>query len=69
MISETTALGAAMLAGLAIGTYASTDELSRIWKASQSFTSTMAAPLREEKLKRWKMAIEAVSVFEVKDHD
>jgi glycerol kinase len=69
MISETTALGAAMLAGLAMGTYASTDDLSRIWKASQQFNPSMDPKLRAEKLNRWKMAIDAVSVFEVTDHD
>jgi glycerol kinase len=69
MISETTALGAAMLAGLAIGTYKSTDDLSRIWKASQSFKPNMSAEIRNSLLSRWKMAIEAVMVFKVTDHE
>jgi glycerol kinase len=69
MISETTALGAAMLAGLAIGTYKSTDDLSRIWKASQSFKPNMSPEVREELLARWKKAIEAVMMFKVTDHE
>jgi glycerol kinase len=62
-ISETTALGAAMLAGLAVGIYKNTADLSKVWKASQTFKPSMKEELRKEKLERWHMAIQAVTVF------
>ena len=36
-ITETTALGAAFLAGLATGFWKSTDDLEKLWKEDQSF--------------------------------
>lgn len=69
LISETTALGAAMLAGLAIGVYKNTSDLSKIWKASFTFKPMMEEALRKEKLCRWKMAIEAVTAFKTDNHE
>lgn len=57
-ISETTALGAAYLAGLAIGFWKSKDELSSHWQADKIFTPKM--PLTEAKNLRenWSRAVE-----------
>jgi glycerol kinase len=40
-ISETTALGAAYLAGLAVGFWKSRDEIDRFWRKDREFTPTM----------------------------
>jgi glycerol kinase len=55
--TETTALGAAFLAGLAVGLWSSTDELRRRWKLDRSFTPTMSADERETRYSRWKEAV------------
>lgn len=65
LISETTALGAAMLAGLAVGIYKNTSDLSKVWKASQSFKPTMSVSDREDKLEHWSMAISAVTHYRI----
>ncbi|NTW95253.1 MAG: glycerol kinase GlpK [Erysipelotrichaceae bacterium] len=69
LISETTALGAAMLAGLAIGVYKSTADLSKVWKTSQIFKPQMDEKTRKEKLERWRMAINAVTAFKCDHHE
>jgi len=69
LISETTALGAAMLAGLAVGIYKSTDELSKVWKASQTFRPNMDEKTRAEKLALWHMAISAVTHFKTNNDE
>lgn len=43
-VIETTALGAAYLAGLSSGVYRSTDELSDLWRAERRFMPTLGAP-------------------------
>ena len=42
-VTETTALGAAYLAGLSCGLYASTDELSQLWRVERRFEPTLSA--------------------------
>ena len=42
-VIETTALGAAYLAGLSSGVYRSTDELSRLWRADRRFVPTLSS--------------------------
>jgi glycerol kinase len=54
---ETTALGAAYLAGLATGMYKSTDEIKKNRKIAQTFTPTRDDSWREEKLAIWKKAV------------
>ncbi len=41
---ETTALGAAFLAGLAAGVYCSLDDIARLWQAERRFTPQMPQP-------------------------
>ena len=56
-VTETTALGAAYLAGLTTGVYHSTDELSSLWKAEQRFLPTMAATRSAELMQGWEHAV------------
>lgn len=56
-VIETTALGAAYLAGLATGVYQSTDELSALWQAERRFLPTMAPARAAELMERWEHAV------------
>ncbi|MDE0103325.1 MAG: glycerol kinase GlpK [Bryobacterales bacterium] len=54
---ETTALGAAFLAGLATGYWSGTEELERFWSVDRTFEPTMEASRREELYGGWKTAV------------
>ncbi|MDO4266970.1 MAG: glycerol kinase GlpK [Eubacteriales bacterium] len=54
---ETTALGAAYLAGLAVGYWKSKDEIRKNWKISCEFVSAMEEERREKLVKGWKRAV------------
>ncbi|QEA13130.1 glycerol kinase GlpK [Comamonas flocculans] len=54
---ETTALGAAYLAGLAAGVYADLEELSAQWQVERCFTPTMAPGRAAELMARWEHAV------------
>jgi glycerol kinase len=56
-VQETTALGAAYLAGLGEGVWSSTDELSGHWKADRDFEPT-ADPEVESRYASWRRAVE-----------
>jgi glycerol kinase len=56
-VIETTALGAAYLAGLASGVYTSTDELSSLWRSERHFSPTMAPQRASELMARWEHAV------------
>ena len=56
-VTETTALGAAYLAGLATGVYKSTDELSGLWQAERRFLPTLARDRADELMQRWEHAV------------
>ena len=56
-IAETTALGAAMLAGMQAGVYPGPDALARRWKCGTRFESTMTASDRDAHLARWRDAV------------
>ncbi|WP_394755605.1 glycerol kinase GlpK [Rhodoferax sp.] len=56
-VTETTALGAAYLAGLATGVYRSTDELSALWQAERRFLPTLARERATELMARWEHAV------------
>jgi glycerol kinase len=58
VVAETTALGAAYLAGLAVGYWSSTDEVKRNWALDREFTSAMSAQERTKRCRRWKRAVE-----------
>ena len=54
---ETTALGAAYLAGLASGLYQGTEELAALWQAERRFLPTLDKARAEESMQRWEHAV------------
>lgn len=65
MINETTALGAAYLAGLAIGYWKDKEEIAKQWQIERSFTPDFADEKRQELYNGWKKAVEATRVFKI----
>lgn len=63
VIQETTALGAAYLAGLAIGFWKTTDEIKASWKLDQRFKPDMDDAERRRCLEGWQTAIDATRGF------
>ena len=57
-VTETTALGAAYLAGLAVGYWDSIEQISKQWKSDRRFEPTISADERQSKLDGWKRAVE-----------
>ncbi|NSW89076.1 MAG: glycerol kinase GlpK [Firmicutes bacterium] len=57
-ITETTALGAAYLAGLGVGFWNSKEDISNEWVLDRVFTPTMSDEVRKEKYLNWKKAVE-----------
>jgi glycerol kinase len=62
-VNETTALGAAYLAGLAVGFWKDQLEISKQWKLERTFTNQMDDKQRTKLYKGWKKAIQAAIVF------
>ncbi|MDB5891140.1 MAG: glpK [Polaromonas sp.] len=56
-VVETTALGAAYLAGLSSGVYTSIDELSAMWRAERTFRPTLGADRAAALMDRWEHAV------------
>jgi glycerol kinase len=56
-VIETTALGAAYLAGLYSGVYAGLDELSKQWRAERTFHPTLSRERAAEKMAQWEHAV------------
>ena len=54
---ETTALGAAYLAGLAVGYWKDMDEVRRNWQREREFRPILCQEEREKKIKGWKRAV------------
>ena len=57
MIRETTALGAAYLAGLAVGLWRDTDELRRFWREETTFVPVMESLRSRSLLAGWHKAV------------
>ena len=57
-VTETTALGAAYLAGLAVGFWNSQDEIARQWRLERRFEPAMSADERESLYAGWGAAVE-----------
>ncbi|MDP4164801.1 MAG: FGGY-family carbohydrate kinase, partial [Bacillota bacterium] len=62
-INETTALGAAYLAGLAVGFWKSQNEIAEKWSIDQSFEPSMDEENRDRLYEGWKKAIKATMAF------
>ncbi len=60
---ETTALGAAYLAGLATGFWKSKEEIKENWKLGREFEPTMDAQKRKELLKGWHIAVKCARLY------
>ncbi len=61
-VTETTALGAAYLAGLSSGVFQSTEELSQLWRAERRFLPTLSRQRADELMARWDVAVQQASV-------
>jgi glycerol kinase len=57
VVRETTALGAAYLAGLAVGFWKDTEEVRAMWKCDTAFAPAMGEAKREELLAGWHKAV------------
>ena len=57
---ETTALGAAYLAGLAVGFWKDADEIQKNWKQERVFSPSVTEEKRKKLLKGWKKAVACI---------
>ena len=62
-ILETTAMGAAFLAGLAVGTWSDQQALSNLWKEEKTFRSSIDRNTADAKMKEWLRAVERSKVW------
>ncbi|MEY2840493.1 MAG: glycerol kinase [Pseudomonadota bacterium] len=60
VVTETTALGVAYLAGLATGLYASTEELSALWRVERRFVPTLSREQAQGLMQQWQGAVSRV---------
>jgi glycerol kinase len=63
-VTETTALGAAYLAGLAVGFWRSLDEVTGQWKVDRRFEPAMPASRRQALRSRWSDAVQRAGAWE-----
>lgn len=56
-VNETTALGAAYAAGLAVGYWSGEDDLRKNWNEGGRWTPDMAQDVRDKKYRQWKKAV------------
>ncbi len=63
-VTETTALGAAYLAGLAVGFWASQDEIAAQWDVERRFEPCMPADERAARLGQWRRALERACAWD-----
>lgn len=63
VVNETTALGAAYLAGLAVGFWTDTNEVNQNWKLDRRFEPMMDQKTREDLYDGWKRAVAAACKF------
>ena len=64
-VAETTALGAAYLAGLAIGYWSDRAEIGRLWQAEHTFTPAMERGRVDDLRSRWSRALERTKGWEL----
>ena len=64
LLNETTALGAAYLAGLAVGFYESREELSDNYQKDRMFIPQIKEERREKLYRGWNMAVKAARAFQ-----
>lgn len=66
-IQETTALGAAYLAGLAVGFWDDKEDIRERWKLQTEFKPEMDEDQRHKRYSGWKKAVKATQVFKLED--
>ena len=66
---ETTALGAAFLAGLAVGFWKDLDEIKTLNEAGETFTPSMNNARKEQLYRGWKKAVHATRTFSEEDDE
>ena len=66
-VQETTALGAAYLAGLAVDFWEDKKDIADRWKLETEFNPEMSEETRTKLYKGWKKAVEATQVFKLED--
>jgi glycerol kinase len=66
VIMETTALGAAYLAGLSTKFWSSIDDIRSSWKLERAFTPNMPEEKRAKYIQGWKTAVTATRAFKIK---
>ena len=64
-VTETTALGAAYLAGLQVGFWSGLDEIAQHWRAARRFEPAISAQERQDRLSRWHRAVERARNWEL----
>lgn len=57
-VTETTALGAAYLAGIAVGFWTSTEEISSRWRVERRFEPAMSRDVAQSRMHEWSRAVE-----------
>jgi glycerol kinase len=57
-VTETTALGAAFLAGLAAGVWTDLDQIAAAWRMERRFEPSRSADWRQSMLHQWRRAVE-----------
>lgn len=60
---ETTALGAAYLAGIAVGFYKDKEEVKQNWALSRTFVPSVSETVRTERIKGWKRAVRCALAY------
>ncbi|WP_047984214.1 glycerol kinase GlpK [Ornithinibacillus californiensis] len=63
VVQETTALGAAYLAGLAVGYWKDKEEIAQQWQIDKTFENTMDSEEKDKLYAGWQKAVEATRVF------
>lgn len=67
VISETTALGAAMIGAWGVGDFASIEELSHIWKLRRRYEPAISDDQRQDLLTQWRRAVERARTWVKED--
>lgn len=67
VVNETTALGAAFLAGLGMGFWDKKEDIKEQWRVERTFTEKMDEDVRESLYRGWKKAVSATREFKTAD--
>ncbi|MCC6792936.1 MAG: glycerol kinase GlpK [Thermomicrobiales bacterium] len=67
-MTETTALGAAYLAGIGTGFWHGQDEIRERWREDRRFEPRVSEPIRNRACERWRRAVERARAWEIEDY-